>query len=249
LWLRPGTPASPAPASGVNPFGDTGNSSVSGGSATAPAFSAETDTYVVSANAPSQTPLAATAGAGADAAAVASIRSYEQTAVAQFENAANSLSDEDKQSMGITAGRQESLDIDYQTYTAAHTVTIALAVTADTLGAHPNQYLKTFTYDSATGQALGLTDLFVPNSSYLQTLSTIARDSLPDVVPDGLADSDMISAGTVPSEANFATFAISGNSLLIFFPPYRVAPSAAGPITLSIPLSKLTSVLKPQYLP
>jgi hypothetical protein len=57
----------------------------------------------------------------------------------------------------------------------------------------------------------------------------------------------MLSAGTTPEEKNFANFFLDNQEFVLLFPPYQVAPYAAGPQTLRIPLPELSNILKQEY--
>jgi hypothetical protein len=115
-----------------------------------------------------------------------------------------------------------------------------------TLGAHGNTTFRTFTFDLVNGKELSLADVFVPNSSYAEKLSTLSRAMLPSLVGEYL-NKEMLADGTTAERANFEAFFLDGTSLVIIFPPYAVAPYAAGPQTLAIPLAQLQDILKPEY--
>lgn len=194
------------------------------------------------------TPLLASAGAAADAAAVARMRSFISETIAQFKKDGNfaNLTEKDIQVMGYDQGRKQTLQIPYIIALAPHTLAYIYTVYVDTLGAHGNMYFRTFNFNASTGAYLSLGDIFLPRSPYLETLSTKSRALLPAVIGQA-ADTGMIVGGTGPEEANFANFFLDNSNLVIVFPPYQVAAYAAGPQTLRIPLSDLASILKPEY--
>ena len=66
---------------------------------------------------------------------------------------------------------------------------------------------------------------------------------------DDMADVDYIRQGVTPEALNFQSYAIEGDALVLIFPPYQVAPYAAGTQEVSIPLSQLKEILKPAYQP
>lgn len=204
--------------------------------------------YDIEAYYATSTPLLATAGKAADAAAVASIRSFVSETIAQFKEDGDfaDLTEKEAQMMGVGEDRKASLRILYLIAPAPHTVSYIFTIYADTLGAHGNMFFKTFPFDSSAGELLSLGDLFASRTPYLEMLSTMSRALLPDVIGEA-ADARMIASGTAPEEENFSNFFLDNQNLVLLFPPYQVAPYAAGPQTLRIPLSDLSSILKPEY--
>ena len=204
--------------------------------------------YDIEAYYATSTPLLASVGTSADANAVALMKTFVSTTIAQFKTDGNfaNLTSEDIKMMGFDSGRKESLKIVYLIAPASHSVTYIFTVYENTLGAHGNMFFHTISFDMATGKPLALTDLFLPSSSYLTTLSSIARKELPSVI-GGLSDTEMIAGGTAPEEKNFQNFFFDNQNLVLLFPPYQVAAYAAGPQTLRIPISELSTILKPDY--
>jgi hypothetical protein len=202
--------------------------------------------YDISAAYPTTTPLSAAAGE----VATDEMQTWIISSIGQFKTNTNAEnpSAEDIQAMGFDQGRKVSLTITYTTVSSAHTTSYLFTEYEDTGGAHGNTTFKTFTYDLASGKGLALADLFVPNADYLTTLSQTARAKLPSIL-GGSADTVTIEAGTTPDPKNFENWYLDNASLAILFPPYAVAAYAAGPQTLSIPLSELASMLKPEYKP
>lgn len=206
--------------------------------------------YDVEAVYPAETALKATAGTAADLAAVARMKGFVEETVGEFklQGNFNNLSPEDIQMMGFSDGRKESLVIEYEEKSGASTVSYVYSIYLDTLGAHPNAFFRTFTFDQKTGASLAIGDLFTPRSDYLKRLSAITRFELDKSLGE-FADVDYINQGTTAEALNFQSFAIESNALVIIFPPYQVAPYAAGIQKVSIPLSQLKDILKPAYLP
>ncbi len=238
-------------ATSSNPFG--GTSGTTGGNiadAGAPASKYEDHGkyYDIDLQYPSATPLASTAGAQADAKVVQILKDFSTNAAAGFksDSGLDSLTAEDIKMQGLDSGRKYAFSDTYQYYSSPKTVSYLFSVYSDTLGAHPNSYFEAFTFDAKTGQKLALSNLFAPGSSYLNTLSSLTRASITQQLgADG--DTDMISSGTAPSADNFQDFVLDGSNLVIYFPPYQVAAYAAGPQTVKIPLSQLSSILNPSY--
>ncbi len=195
---------------------------------------------------PSGTALKASAGATADAKAVAVLKGFVQNEIERFKENGNfaNLTPEDIKIQGLDAGRKYVLDISYKTHASPHTLSYVFAIEQDTLGAHPNTFYRTFTFDSVSGSGLVLGDIFT--GDYLSMLSKVSRAKLPKVIGSS-ADADMISAGTTADEENFQTFFLEGKNFVLLFPAYQVGPYALGPVTLSIPLTELSTALKAKY--
>ncbi|HVN67607.1 MAG TPA: RsiV family protein, partial [Candidatus Sulfotelmatobacter sp.] len=56
------------------------------------------------------------------------------------------------------------------------------------------------------------------------------------------ADKKWIKMGAGPDPAHFQKFVLSENEIIFFFDPYEVACYAAGPQTVSLPLTTLRDV-------
>lgn len=203
-----------------------------------------TSYYDITADYATTTPLTESA----NDAAVTLMQNFVIDTIAQFKTDGNfdNLTAEDIEMMGFDQGRKETLQIVYLMASSKQTISYIFTIYQDTLGAHGNTFFHTFTFDTKTGAALGLNDIFLENSKYLDTLSSTSRTKLPAVIGDGF-DTTMIKDGTTPDEKNFRNFFLGNNELVILFDPYAVAPYSAGPQTLRVPLSELSSILKPEY--
>ena len=205
--------------------------------------------YDIEASYPAETGLRESAGTKADAAAVAIMKAFIEKTAADFKREGNftNLTPEDIQIMGLDE-RKENLTIEFNEYGGTRTLSYVYSIYLDTLGAHPNAFYRTFTFDTTTGAELTLGNLFLPKTQYLTRLSTIAREKLAATLGE-LADSDYIKDGTKPETVSFQSFAIDGDSLVLIFPPYQVAPYAAGTQEVRIPLANISDILKPAYIP
>lgn len=106
-----------------------------------------------------------------------------------------------------------------------------------------NNYVKTgYTYDLNTGKALSLGDLFRPGTNYRQILNNEIRNELASKKYSPSA------AASFPGVAPDQPFYLRNNSLDVFFGFNEVAPASAEIPIISIPLSRLSSVLKPRIL-
>ena len=201
---------------------------------------------------PAETPLRDTAGAEADARVVAGLKAFGEEEIRAFkENSGlEDLTQEDIEMLGFDQGRKYTLEMDFEVSESPKTLTYVYTIYADTLGAHPNGYYRTFTFDKATGAEVSLNNLFT--GSYLQRLSEISRQKLPAVIATKTgyeANLESIEIGTTANIENFRNFALQGNNLIVIFAPYQVGPYAIGPQFLEIPLTEISDVLNPAYRP
>ncbi|MGD0328225.1 MAG: RsiV family protein [Minisyncoccia bacterium] len=204
--------------------------------------------YDIAVNYASSTALLLDVGSSANAAAVALMKKFVSDTIVQFKtdgNFANLTPDEIK-TAGLSQSNKEALQINYLIGSSPHTVSYIFTIYEDTGGVHSNILFHTFTFDTSTGALLTLADIFMPGTSYLDTLSTISRARLPNVIGSG-ADMSFINNGTTPKDSNFENFFFDNQDFGILFPPYQVGPYAAGPQTLRIPLSGLSRILKSEY--
>jgi hypothetical protein len=114
-------------------------------------------------------------------------------------------------------------------------------VYAFTGGAHGNTYAFPFTYDLATGEPIRFGDLFRGGTAYLDTLAALTTERLAAEL-----DSSQWFVDAVPAEpGSFAFFTLGADSLTVFFPPYAIAPYAAGASEVSLPYTALRPLLSP----
>ena len=207
-------------------------------------YSEHEDYYDIEANYATSTPLVG----DANAAAIALMQNFVKDTITQFKSDGDfaNLTAEDTKVMGYDQGRKQQLQILYLMASSGRTVSYIFTIYTDTLGAHGNTFFKTFTFATRSGVALALADAFTSRSDYLDKLSQISRARLPVVIGQDF-DVAFIADGTTPEEENFQNFFFDINMLVILFPPYQVAPYSAGPQTLRIPLSDLSSILKSEY--
>jgi|CXWL01.1.fsa_nt_gi hypothetical protein len=210
--------------------------------------------YEIEAKYPSNTPLKESVSKEADAKAVMLMKVFEENTIGGFKENGNfeNLTAEDIKTQGLTAERKYAMGIDYEIYKGERTVSYVYTIYQDTLGAHPNTYYRTFTFDMVTGNMLALDDLFLPTASYLDRMSEQTRKDLPKLLEKmggANPDLDSIKSGTLPDSDSFQNFTIDGTNLNMIFPPYQVAAYVYGTIVDPIPLSSLADILKPIYLP
>lgn len=108
--------------------------------------------------------------------------------------------------------------------------------------AHPGLNSTTLNYDLGQGRELVLSDLFLPNSNYLEV---IANYCTAELMKQPYSDSFFLD-GAKPTLENYRNWNITPDGLLITFDAYQVAPGAAGPQTVVVPYSELQTVIDPQ---
>lgn len=205
--------------------------------------------YDIDLSYPSATPLASLS-AEANAQAVAAMKASMQEIADSFKKNGNfeNLTPEDVKLMRLDE-RKEALSSEYKAYAGTRTVSYVFTIYEDTLGAHPNTYFRTFTFDTKTGMKLELGNLFLPSANYLSVLSQRARTDLPAIIKrmsGSDADIAYIQEGTKPLAESFQNFYIDGSNLVLLFPPYQVGPYALGTVIDPVPLARLASV-KAEY--
>jgi hypothetical protein len=107
--------------------------------------------------------------------------------------------------------------------------------------AHPGSYSLTINYDLAQGKELALADLFLPNTDHLGAVSNycIAELSKQPFFEGPFAE------GAQPKPENYSRWNITPNGLMITFDAYQVAPYAAGPQVVQIPIGQLLPIVDP----
>jgi hypothetical protein len=107
--------------------------------------------------------------------------------------------------------------------------------------AHPGLNSTTLNYDLGQGKELALSDLFLPNSNYLETISDYCTAELRKQPFDDVFTTE----GAKPTLENYRNWNITPNGLQITFDTYQVAPGAAGPQTVVVPYDQLKNIIAP----
>ncbi|MBZ0297265.1 MAG: DUF3298 and DUF4163 domain-containing protein [Anaerolineae bacterium] len=127
-------------------------------------------------------------------------------------------------------------------------ISIVFQVYEFTGGAHGNTNYNTVTYDLAADEVVTLDDVFQAGSDPFAIIAPIVEEELTLRLGE-MADTSWIEEGSGENPANYQYFALTPDSLMIFFPPYQIAAYAAGTQTVEIPLTDLASVLAPAFQP
>src|SRR5579885_215947 len=107
--------------------------------------------------------------------------------------------------------------------------------------AHPYHHQLALNYNLDTSQKIELSDLFLPESNYLEILSGYTSN----VLSRRLQNRQMISDCTAARPENFANWNIKPNGLLITFDESKVAPYVYGAQTVLVPYTALQQVISP----
>lgn len=102
-------------------------------------------------------------------------------------------------------------------------------------GAHGNTYLQTMTFDLAAETELTLADLFDDGTIPLDDIS----DYVATTLEDRLGADATFPEGYTADEINFQFWTVAEDGVTFYFPPYQVAPYAAGVQTVTIPYADL----------
>lgn len=114
----------------------------------------------------------------------------------------------------------------------------------DNGGAHPVTKEVTYNYNLAdAGRELTIHDLFKKNVNGLQLVANYTKQELKsrDYTLDSQVDS-----GAAANTDNYQTFYLTTDHIVIVFPPYQVAPYAAGTPTVEIPYTEFSGKLNPE---
>lgn len=103
-------------------------------------------------------------------------------------------------------------------------------------GAHPNSYLDTINVNLQTGKLLSLSDMFKAGSDYLPRLNSLVAQQIAQ------EQKTKVFFGKVEVNGTEDFYITDNAELVIVYPPYAVAPYAAGTIEFIIPVSKIADI-------
>ncbi|MBK1723556.1 DUF3298 domain-containing protein [Thiocystis violacea] len=142
-----------------------------------------------------------------------------------------------------------SLTLDYQKpYRASRYVAIAFSGDDYRGGAHGMPIMEPLILTLPDGRRIAPQELFAPASDWLSVLSDDAYRALSE---DEFiaADDDWLKTGTAPQAENYRLLYPGAEGLTLTFPPYAVAPYAAGPQSVVVPYARLKGLLNPAFFP
>jgi hypothetical protein len=148
----------------------------------------------------------------------------------------------------IPAPGPYELDITYDTVTHSDDIyTLLLTIYQFTGGAHGGQEILPYTFDIKNNKLLTLDDIFTSTPDALKLIEPMAQDAIKTAIGADMVQDDMLTSGTAPTVDNYQFFALDKDSITFYFQQYQVGPYAIGIQKVTIPLSQLSSVLKPEF--
>ncbi len=115
-------------------------------------------------------------------------------------------------------------------------------------GGTGDSYVVGFIFERRSGEELSIADLFV-DDSYLERLSTLAREELAELVrnEDLASDLDWVEEGTAPTAENFDNIQLRDDgTVVVMFDKYQVAAGVEGVVEVVLPLDSIVDLLKPE---
>ncbi len=114
---------------------------------------------------------------------------------------------------------------------------------ADLGGAHPNTYLEALVWDASVADFIRLDAFFdagAPRDEALITISRHLREVIRKRVWNGTIDPiflPLVEQATNPDPAVMANFTLEDGGIAFHYSPYEVAPYAAGPVSIMVPVA------------
>jgi hypothetical protein len=155
----------------------------------------------------------------------------------------------DFETMGLPSSGDWSLIIHYELFQFSDEIlSIRFDIGVYTGGAHGNIAIQSYSFDLVNESVLGFEDIFVSEEEAIATIAAITQAQLAENL-GGLADMDWIATGAGADALNYQDFVLTEESIIFYFEPYVVAAYAAGTQQVEIPLSDLSAILNPDFLP
>ena len=128
-----------------------------------------------------------------------------------------------------------ALDMKGSLWASGTTRSVSFEVYENLGGAHPNNWYKTFNYDTVRNRPIAFADLFAPNANPMNAIFSIVRKKLAAEMgmPPPISDSD----GIDPS--HYRNFVITPVDLVFFFDRGEMMAGAAGAHTVYVPRSAI----------
>ncbi len=108
--------------------------------------------------------------------------------------------------------------------------------------------IRSFHLNPETGESFTIADVLGRDPKNLEILSTLVREAIYNdpLLADHLFPEE-VHIQTEPIWANFDNFAITDESLILYFDEYELAAGAVGPPIIAIPLSEINSLLSDRF--
>lgn len=182
-------------------------------------------------------------GAAADKAFNLRSKQWAQQIIASFEKDAR-----ETQADASPDIPPASLTIAYATKHASDRLLVVLLTGDEYLGgAHGSPIFEILMTDPKTGGKVTIPELFAPRSAYLEELSRLAQAQLQPRLEELSSDDQWLAEGTAAKPENFSVLWPGEQGLVVVFPPYQVAPYAAGPVQVILPYEQLGKLLSDRF--
>lgn len=137
------------------------------------------------------------------------------------------------------------LDYDIDVISPLSLVSVRLSIENMQAGrAHPYHQHQVLNFDLVNNKELALSDLFKPNSNFLEAIASYSNTELQTAVNQN--DKWMITDGTKPLAKNYKNWNIEADAILFTFDEYQVAPQLYGPQEVEVPFEALKTLLSKQ---
>lgn len=134
-----------------------------------------------------------------------------------------------------------TLDMYYEKYQEKDDITYVFFTSFYLGGAHPNNTIKTITYNKKEDKIITIDTLIEEYPNLLEILSEESRNILkkyPNFKNLNQSMNEMLLEGTKTDRNNFRNFAFSKDGLIIFFEQYQIAPYSEGSFRITVPYQK-----------
>lgn len=141
------------------------------------------------------------------------------------------------------------LNISFKTYTHhSGLYSFVLNNYSDISGYSNTTEVHTFHFNPDTKKEISIQDIFENDVDRLAAFSSIVRQQLEadDKLKDSLI-SEQVERHTQPTWSNFQKFAVTDEALLIHFDQNVIASHTAGTPTVTIPLTKINTLIAPDF--
>lgn len=109
--------------------------------------------------------------------------------------------------------------------------------------AHPSNTVAVLNF--INGHQVSLSDLFRPEVNYLQPIADFCSKKMTD---KNFSDKKWMEEGTKPTDKNYRNWSFAPNGIHVIFDTYQVAAYVYGPQTVEIPLSQISTLVKPEIM-
>jgi len=107
--------------------------------------------------------------------------------------------------------------------------------------AHPSN--SVFVLNFAQGHPVKLSDLFIAKADYLKTIADYCKKA---ITAKDISEAQWIKEGTDPTEEHYNTWYFTKKGIAIVFNTYQVAAYVYGEQTVTVPLSLISPMIKPE---